>query len=326
MEGWVKIYRKLMEWEWYKDSLSVHLFIHLLLSASVEERKWRGITIHRVELVTSVAEISKKTGLSSKNIRTRLEHFERCGIIGKLNGKEIGKNATIVTICNFDSYQSKSSKGGKSVGKQIGEPLANPYAKEGKEEREELINNTNNPRYILQDRAPAREDASAPWSFSQLSEKEQAEERALFFRVFYFAGAKDVSGEVKRFIEHNERYGWRTMADANGVRMVFETREQRVALARRWTQDARFRGGREQQDALQLWEKVFDAAMKVRPDLASKFLNPLNAVEADQERKELVVYAPDPVSRFLESEGAAIMQQLIRPEWTVVYKNKPKKR
>ena len=33
--GWIKLYRKMSEWGWFRDSHTVHLFICLLLSAAV---------------------------------------------------------------------------------------------------------------------------------------------------------------------------------------------------------------------------------------------------------------------------------------------------
>ena len=42
--------RKLLEWEWYGDAHMVHLLVHLLLTATHEDRKYKGLTIRRSEL------------------------------------------------------------------------------------------------------------------------------------------------------------------------------------------------------------------------------------------------------------------------------------
>ena len=43
MGGWIKLHRKLMQWEWYHKSEAVHLLVHLVLDANHEDKKWEGI-------------------------------------------------------------------------------------------------------------------------------------------------------------------------------------------------------------------------------------------------------------------------------------------
>lgn len=38
MEGWISLYRKILNWEWYSDANTFRLFIHLLLQANHEEK------------------------------------------------------------------------------------------------------------------------------------------------------------------------------------------------------------------------------------------------------------------------------------------------
>jgi predicted transcriptional regulator len=100
-ESWLKLYRKITEWEWYTDSHMVHMFLHLLISANSCDRKWHGIVIKRGELVTSFASISESTGMSIQTIRTCIKKLCKTGeIVYKTN-----KHFTFITICKFDSYQ-----------------------------------------------------------------------------------------------------------------------------------------------------------------------------------------------------------------------------
>ena len=43
-DGWIKLYRKIQDWEWFDDSHMVHLFIYFLINANTKERNWRGIS------------------------------------------------------------------------------------------------------------------------------------------------------------------------------------------------------------------------------------------------------------------------------------------
>ena len=56
--GFVKIDRKITEWEWYKVVNTRALFEHLIYIANYEDKKWQGITIQRGQVVTSIKSLS----------------------------------------------------------------------------------------------------------------------------------------------------------------------------------------------------------------------------------------------------------------------------
>ena len=62
--GWIKIHRKLLEWEWYTDINVKVLFIHLLLKANHKPKSYRGIVIETGQVMTGLELLSKETGLS----------------------------------------------------------------------------------------------------------------------------------------------------------------------------------------------------------------------------------------------------------------------
>jgi len=105
MEGWIKIHRKLITWEWYNDSKMVHLFLHLLLSANHSKGKWQGIDINRGQLITGRIKLSAITGISEQSIRTCLNKLESTK---ELTIKTTSKNS-IITLLNYDSYQINES-------------------------------------------------------------------------------------------------------------------------------------------------------------------------------------------------------------------------
>ncbi len=73
-QGWIQLYRKFMDWEWYTDTNTKSLFIHCLLKANHKEGKWRGHKIGRGQFLTSLNNLSQETGLSVRNVRTSLKH------------------------------------------------------------------------------------------------------------------------------------------------------------------------------------------------------------------------------------------------------------
>lgn len=117
MEGWIKLHRKFSDWEWFQDSYMVHLFIYLLLNANHKEGKWKGVDIERGSLITGRKKLSLATGISEQIIRTRLKKLEQTNEIkiASKSTKESTKESTnkstnsctIITICNYDNYQSE---------------------------------------------------------------------------------------------------------------------------------------------------------------------------------------------------------------------------
>nr|WP_287761076.1 PT domain-containing protein [Prevotella sp.] len=110
MEGWLKLYRKLTEWEWYKDSHMVHLFLHLLMTASPYDRSVRGKSVKKGQIVTSLATLSEQTGITVRSIRTCLSRLVETSEITMISDKQF----RLITICKYDSYQvsvSSSDKG-----------------------------------------------------------------------------------------------------------------------------------------------------------------------------------------------------------------------
>lgn len=113
MKGWVRLYRDLQEWEWYTKSEMVHLYIHLLLSANHTPAKWQGVTIKCGQVVTSVAQLAQKTGLSVQTTRTCLARLKSTNEITI----ETTNQYTLITICNYSRYIDKAQKNNKQSNK-----------------------------------------------------------------------------------------------------------------------------------------------------------------------------------------------------------------
>lgn len=125
MNGWIKLHRSLLEWEWYDDINVKVTFIHLLLSANHAPRKWRGIDIGRGQLWTSIGNLSKDVGISEKQIRNCLKKLESTSEIVTQGAS----NGTMITVCKYDSYQAKE----ETEGEQMGEQRANDGQTMGKQ-------------------------------------------------------------------------------------------------------------------------------------------------------------------------------------------------
>lgn len=96
--GYVAIPRGLTDWEWYTEPNTARLFIHLLLTANWQEKRWQGITIKPGQLVTSQSQLAKQLGLSVQEVRTALKHL----VLTEWLTVKTGPKYSIVTIENYD--------------------------------------------------------------------------------------------------------------------------------------------------------------------------------------------------------------------------------
>lgn len=106
MEGWICLYKKLVNWEWYQDGNTCRLFIHLLLLANYEDKYWQGQLIKRGQLVTSLEHLSDDLGLSVQQIRTSIKKLKSTG---EITSKATNKY-TLVTVERYEDYQSNEEK------------------------------------------------------------------------------------------------------------------------------------------------------------------------------------------------------------------------
>ena len=96
--GYVAIPRGLTDWEWYTEPNTARLFIHLLLTANWQEKRWQGITIKPGQLVTSQSQLAKQLGLSVQEVRTALKHL----VLTEWLTVKTGPKYSVVTINNYD--------------------------------------------------------------------------------------------------------------------------------------------------------------------------------------------------------------------------------
>lgn len=110
----IKLSRKILKWEWYNDLNTFKLFVHLLLTVNVKDKKWQGITIKRGEIITSVSALAKETGLSVSRVRTSLRHLQ--------STNEITVNTTakytVIKVTLYNEYQN-NQKNDKVIDKVI---------------------------------------------------------------------------------------------------------------------------------------------------------------------------------------------------------------
>lgn len=102
MEGWIKMHRRVVDWEWYTDSKMVHLLLHFVVTANRKSKIWKGVEIKRGQTVIGLHSLSERTGISVQSLRTCLSRLKSGGEI-KITPTN---KYTIITVCNYEKYQS----------------------------------------------------------------------------------------------------------------------------------------------------------------------------------------------------------------------------
>lgn len=135
--GWIKLHRGLLDWEWYDDSNTCRLFIHCLLRANHGDKTWRGKHIKRGSFFTSLESLSVETGLSARQIRTSLDKLSSTN---ELTSSSQARGR-MITVVKYDSYQSDDRlEGSELTGKcQADDRVATTN------KNEKNVNNERNP-------------------------------------------------------------------------------------------------------------------------------------------------------------------------------------
>lgn len=109
--GFIKLHRKMLEWEWYSDNNTKILFLHCLLKASYKDKEWHGRTIKRGSFVTSIRHLSDEIGLTIQQTRTALE---RLTSTHEITRKSTAKYS-IITIVSYADYQDVDTQTNKQI-------------------------------------------------------------------------------------------------------------------------------------------------------------------------------------------------------------------
>lgn len=103
MQGYIKLHRKMVNWEWYTDINTKTLFIHCLIMANHKPTKWRGYDVGIGEFITSLSKLSTQTGLSIQQVRTSLDKLKSTQDITQYQHSKF----TMLKVLNYAMHQGK---------------------------------------------------------------------------------------------------------------------------------------------------------------------------------------------------------------------------
>lgn len=108
--GYVKLHRKLLDYQWIGDANVMAVFVQIMLRVNWEPKVWMGIDIPRGAFMTSRDTLARACGLSEKQARRALDCLIRAGTI---TTRRAGYGQ-LVTLERWEEYQEDPVKQGRT--------------------------------------------------------------------------------------------------------------------------------------------------------------------------------------------------------------------
>lgn len=106
MSGWIKIHRDITKHWIFQDAEKFKWWIDMLFLASYEDNKTnvgsKIVEVKRGQFIGSLSFFMKRWGVGKERIINYLRLLQSDGMIDKVSDK----NITLITICNYESYQN----------------------------------------------------------------------------------------------------------------------------------------------------------------------------------------------------------------------------
>ena len=103
-QGYIKIFRDILEFEWYTEPTTARLYIHLLIKANHKDGFYRGEKVMRGQVYTGRKLLEKETGISQQSIRTSIKKLESTNHLTI----DSTKQRSIITLKNYHKFQSSN--------------------------------------------------------------------------------------------------------------------------------------------------------------------------------------------------------------------------
>lgn len=101
LNGFIKLHRKIMAWEWYNDNVVKAVFLHLLLNAHYEPCTRQNRIILPGQLLVGRRRLAAELNLSEQQVRTALKRLQETGEISCISTNRY----TLISLVNWNEYQ-----------------------------------------------------------------------------------------------------------------------------------------------------------------------------------------------------------------------------
>ena len=102
MDGFIKLSRSILSWEWYSDANTARVFLDILLHTNYVDGAYKGVEVKAGQCVTGLDAMASRLGLSKQNVRTAIKHLKKTG---EISTHQVTHQFTLVTVENWAVYQ-----------------------------------------------------------------------------------------------------------------------------------------------------------------------------------------------------------------------------
>jgi len=135
--GWIKLHRALLDWQWFSDANTSHVFMYCLLKANHKDNMHRDTLVKRGTFLTGRDLIARETGCSVREVRTALKRLESANVLTSKTSRQ----GTVIEVLNYDRHQASDQQNDRRATNK--RPTSDQQAPSNKtEDNEETEKNT----------------------------------------------------------------------------------------------------------------------------------------------------------------------------------------
>ena len=120
-KGYIKLHRSILDWEWYQDTNTKVVFLHLLLNAQWEDSRYHGYVVPKGSLVIGRKKLAEELEITERAVRTALNHLKSTNEVTI----KVTNQFSIVTIVNWAKYQGRDDESDQQNDQQNDQRVTN---------------------------------------------------------------------------------------------------------------------------------------------------------------------------------------------------------
>ena len=144
---YIKLFRKMLTWEWYTDANTVRVFLHILLKANYKPTRYKGHEIPIGSCVFGRKAWAEELRMTEQQVRTAIDHLKNSG---EITIKTTNK-FSVITLENWGKWQLLEGVSNQQANQQVtnNQPTTNQQLTTSKESKKVRIKESK--KYIYKD-------------------------------------------------------------------------------------------------------------------------------------------------------------------------------
>lgn len=113
--GYVKISRRIPDWEWWDDARMVKLWVYIIVNANWTGGSFKGVYVPRGSFITTYRNLAAAVGVSVNTLKNELRKLQKTGEISLKSDTHF----TVIKVHNYAVFQDSNSEIGTKSDTQV---------------------------------------------------------------------------------------------------------------------------------------------------------------------------------------------------------------